>query len=345
MTRDELENKMTVLLGGRAAESIVFGERLDRRRRRPGQGHRHRPQHGHALRHGRRSSACVYVESERSAVPSGDPASTSTRRATTPRRRRARSTAPCAISSSDAFERAVGDPRSAPRRCSPRRAERLLEKETLTAATSSQPRKMSRRRRPRRQKSLRRPSREPMTRSCPSSKSRGMNGEARRGRMSLSVAFGLAIGGLLVVAVGAVLAVSLWGASANTRSLLSDKTHLILSSAVSEIQRRAGPGRRHGDLRRRADRERRRADRRSRGHHGGAAPRARRPGPGDGIIFYPARTCRRSVCASWPMAGWGQRSSRSRRCASSPTSSIAYRAPRSAALGTPTWSSSCRPAC
>ena len=35
MTREELENKMAVLLGGRAAERIVFGESLDRRRRRP----------------------------------------------------------------------------------------------------------------------------------------------------------------------------------------------------------------------------------------------------------------------------------------------------------------------
>ena len=52
MTREELENKMAVLLGGRAAEHVVFGAPLDRRRRRPRQGHRHRAQHGDALRHG-----------------------------------------------------------------------------------------------------------------------------------------------------------------------------------------------------------------------------------------------------------------------------------------------------
>ena len=51
--------------------------------------------------------------------------------------------------------------------------------------------------------------------------SRHANGEVRRGRMSLSAAFGFAIGGLLVIAVGAVLVVSLWGAGTNTRALLS----------------------------------------------------------------------------------------------------------------------------
>ena len=54
MTRSELENKMAVLLGGRAAEQLVFGAPLHRRRRRPGQGHRHRPRHGHPLRHAQR---------------------------------------------------------------------------------------------------------------------------------------------------------------------------------------------------------------------------------------------------------------------------------------------------
>ena len=38
MTRDELENKMAVLLGGRAAEKLVFDHLLHRRRRRSGQG-------------------------------------------------------------------------------------------------------------------------------------------------------------------------------------------------------------------------------------------------------------------------------------------------------------------
>ena len=53
MDRAELVNRMTVLLGGRAAESLVFPERLDRRRRRSCQSDGYRPQHGPAFRHGR----------------------------------------------------------------------------------------------------------------------------------------------------------------------------------------------------------------------------------------------------------------------------------------------------
>ena len=43
MTRDELDTKMAVLLGGRAAEHVVFGAGVDGRGRRPGQGHRASP--------------------------------------------------------------------------------------------------------------------------------------------------------------------------------------------------------------------------------------------------------------------------------------------------------------
>ena len=58
MTRPELEHKIAVLLGGRAAEKLVFERALHRRRRRPGQGHRHRARHGDPLRHGRGSGLC-----------------------------------------------------------------------------------------------------------------------------------------------------------------------------------------------------------------------------------------------------------------------------------------------
>ena len=64
MTREELENKMAVLLGGRAAEHVVLRPPLDRRGGRPRQGHRHRAQHGDALRHGRRGSARSAYETE-----------------------------------------------------------------------------------------------------------------------------------------------------------------------------------------------------------------------------------------------------------------------------------------
>ena len=55
MVRDELEKKMAVLLGGRAAEHLIFDHLSHRRGRRPEQGHRDRPQHGHPLRDGARS--------------------------------------------------------------------------------------------------------------------------------------------------------------------------------------------------------------------------------------------------------------------------------------------------
>ena len=55
MSQNELENRLTVLLGGRAAEMLRLPVGLDRRRRRPAKGDRHRAQHGHALRHGDRA--------------------------------------------------------------------------------------------------------------------------------------------------------------------------------------------------------------------------------------------------------------------------------------------------
>ena len=50
MTREELENKMAVLLGGRAAEQLVFGNLSTGAADDLG-GDRHRAQHGDALRH------------------------------------------------------------------------------------------------------------------------------------------------------------------------------------------------------------------------------------------------------------------------------------------------------
>ncbi|MEZ5668816.1 MAG: adenylate/guanylate cyclase domain-containing protein [Alphaproteobacteria bacterium] len=67
------------------------------------------------------------------------------------------------------------------------------------------------------------------------------NGEARRGRIPLNVALGLSIGGLLLLTLGAVLAVTLWGAGANTRALLSDKAALMLETAVSQIRAQLDP--------------------------------------------------------------------------------------------------------
>ena len=70
---------------------------LDRRRRRPAQGHRHRAQHGDALRHGDRSSATSPTKrSARSFL--GDNRRSRSERASSARRPRARSTSPCARS-------------------------------------------------------------------------------------------------------------------------------------------------------------------------------------------------------------------------------------------------------
>ena len=51
MTESELENKVAMLLGGRAAEELIFDEVSTGRARRPQQGDRHRAQHGQDLRH------------------------------------------------------------------------------------------------------------------------------------------------------------------------------------------------------------------------------------------------------------------------------------------------------
>ena len=53
MTRAELENKMAVLLGGRAAEHLVFGHVSTGAADDLVKATKHRAQHGHALRHGR----------------------------------------------------------------------------------------------------------------------------------------------------------------------------------------------------------------------------------------------------------------------------------------------------
>ena len=52
MTRTSSSNRMAVLLGGRAAEQLVFGELSTGAADDLAARHRHRPQHGHALRHG-----------------------------------------------------------------------------------------------------------------------------------------------------------------------------------------------------------------------------------------------------------------------------------------------------
>jgi adenylate cyclase len=63
----------------------------------------------------------------------------------------------------------------------------------------------------------------------------------RRRRIPLALALGLIIGGMMLVAIGTVLGVSLYGAGANTRALLSDKTNLILESALSQIRGQLDP--------------------------------------------------------------------------------------------------------
>ena len=52
MTRTELLNRMTVLLGGRAAEMVIFRGGDDRRRRRSSKSDGNGAGHGHAIRHG-----------------------------------------------------------------------------------------------------------------------------------------------------------------------------------------------------------------------------------------------------------------------------------------------------
>ena len=51
VTQSELESRIQVLLAGTVAEEIIFGDVSTGRPERPGAGHRHRPQHGHGLRH------------------------------------------------------------------------------------------------------------------------------------------------------------------------------------------------------------------------------------------------------------------------------------------------------
>ena len=128
MTREELENKMAVLLGGRAAEELVFGE-LSTGAPTTSPGHRHRARHGDALRHGRDArpgrlrGRAQPASSSRAPAPSRPTAATA-------RRPRARSTSRSATIVERIFERTVAilqANRGVLERC----ARDLLEKETL----------------------------------------------------------------------------------------------------------------------------------------------------------------------------------------------------------------------
>jgi adenylate cyclase len=59
--------------------------------------------------------------------------------------------------------------------------------------------------------------------------------------VSLSTLLALSFGGLMLVAVGSVLAVSLGGAGRNTGELLADKAELILSSIEQRVRQHLGP--------------------------------------------------------------------------------------------------------
>ena len=91
MTREELENKMAVLLGGRAAEQIVFGELSTGAADDLAKVDRHRAQHGDALRHEPRSSATSPTRRSSDAFL-GAPQHAVCADAATARRPRARST-------------------------------------------------------------------------------------------------------------------------------------------------------------------------------------------------------------------------------------------------------------
>ena len=57
LTRSELEDRIAVLLGGRVAEEVIYGEVSTGRPQRPRARHRDGPADGHAVRHVRASSA------------------------------------------------------------------------------------------------------------------------------------------------------------------------------------------------------------------------------------------------------------------------------------------------
>lgn len=65
--------------------------------------------------------------------------------------------------------------------------------------------------------------------------------ERRPGKLPLALVLGFTIGGLMVLMVGTLLAVTLYGAGENTRSLLSDKANLMLDSAVDRIRGQLDP--------------------------------------------------------------------------------------------------------
>ena len=63
----------------------------------------------------------------------------------------------------------------------------------------------------------------------------------RRSRLSLGALLAGGLGGLMLLAVGSVLALSFGGASRNTSALLGDKADLILSSIEQRIRQHLDP--------------------------------------------------------------------------------------------------------
>ncbi|MGF1623905.1 MAG: adenylate/guanylate cyclase domain-containing protein [Alphaproteobacteria bacterium] len=66
--------------------------------------------------------------------------------------------------------------------------------------------------------------------------------DKRRRRLPLALVLGLTIGGMMLLVVGVLLAITLSGAGANTRALLSDKANLMLEAAASSIRGQLDPG-------------------------------------------------------------------------------------------------------
>jgi hypothetical protein len=68
-----------------------------------------------------------------------------------------------------------------------------------------------------------------------------MRQRSSRRYVSLSTLLAVSFGGLMLLAVGSVLIVSLGGAGRNTGELLADKAELILSSIEQRVRQHLGP--------------------------------------------------------------------------------------------------------